>query len=191
MTFKFKLSIIRHWVPLAIDLEGLRITPLENRLSYLREIFKEKPPNYYKQLLVDFWGMMVQNTIQFQGIGYSKKIQDIKAMDDKGGSNSYQHNLSKKFVTKKKGIRFENYFSVDYPGEEKLDIGLKDNFKNYNKKSPLVRLMIELDKWNTSSLDEFPKELSTYLDDKDSFDFPGWLQKLEEQFEKIHNELKT
>ena len=178
---RIRNEIVRRFVPLAIDIKGLTEVKNEKRLFYLKEIYQQAPPNFHKQILVDFWGMLAVNTNEFKGITYSERVMNIRSKQ-----KSYQEYLSELTDI---SLKFEDYFS-NSSLHRKVDIGLTQDFKKYDEQSPLVKLMIDLENCNDENMKEFPKDLLKYLDfRRGKFWFPSWLQKLDEQFSKIHNKL--
>jgi len=169
-----KKEIIQLWQPLAIDILGLSEVENNKRLDYLKDIYHQRNANYHKQLLIDFWYLMTGYEKEFKGlirqINYPTNLKDT---------------LSDYTV---EGINFKDFFSgISVNG--KVDIGLSKTLKSPNQNSPLVKLMVLLDKYIDPDLKEFPKELLKFINKESDFYFPQWLLLLEQQFDKITKEI--
>jgi len=171
---EIKQKTISKWLPLAIDLQGLSNIKDEIRLNYIKDIYSQRDKNYHKQLLVNFWNMIT---------GFDKKFMGVKQQ------TNYSRHLKKLLSDYNvKGIDFTEYFSNSNKNGA-IDILLTSSLDDPDKNSPLVQLMILLDNYNTSDLEEFPDELSKFLNENDDFYFPKWLHKLEQQFTKLSNDI--
>lgn len=165
-------EVIGLWHPLAIDIQGLSEVENNTRLEYLKDIYRQRNANYHKQLLVDFWRLMV---------GFDKQFMNLTPKATY--PTNYKEILSDYTVD---GIEFEDFLSyTDTEEKSKLDIGLSKTLKSPNRNSHLVNLMILLDKFYDPELKEFPENLMEYLNKESDFYFPRWLSQLDKQFDKI------
>ena len=93
-----KKEIIQLWQPLAIDILGLSDVEIQNRLDYLKDIYHQRNANYHKQLLVDFWYLM---------IGYDKEFMGLRKQINY--PTNLKYTLSDYTV---EGIDFQEFFNV-------------------------------------------------------------------------------
>ena len=144
------------------------------RIYYLKDIYTQRSKNYHLQILVDFWYLMT---------GYDKEFMGLKRQINY--PTNLKDTLSDYTV---KGVNFQDFFS-GISINSKLDIGLSKTLKSPNQNSPLVKLIVLLDKYYDPDLKEFPKELLKFINKESDFYFPQWLLLLEQQFDKITKEI--
>jgi len=159
---KFKQKIIAKWLPLSIDIQGLSKIEESKRGEYIGKICKSNNnKNYYKQMLVSFWNLMVEQEFKLN------KTFDIESVVQNHDTNEC---LLK--ILKSTQIKFSDFFS-DKENGSGCYIGLTNNFEILDNESKLYRLITELDSNNHES----SKENTSF--------FLSWLQQLSEKFDEM------
>jgi len=173
-----KKGLIQLFLPIAIDIQGLNEVKENLRSSYIEDICNssnESNPHYYKQVLVDFWNIILENKF---GINKGK----LEKIDGQKNENSLQE------IIANSKLDFNTFFfSSEGKGieEKKIDIGLK-NINTINPDSPLVKFMIKMDEICNLSQEELATFCNDYiLESKREFFFPDWVNKLSKKLDEI------
>ena len=169
---KHKHKVITSWLPLAIDIQGLSEVEKSKRDEYLKDIFESNNNNhnYYKQLLVDFWNMMVE-----QKFNIDKKA--FKKVNDSKNEKSLQSILKN---TKKE---LNDYFYREK--DESIDIGFNQDMKSINADSYFVKFINKMDEV-CNNIDDIDDLFSNYISKSQrNFFFPLWLQEFAKKLDVI------
>ncbi len=170
--------ILKNLLPLSIDIQGLSEVKGIVRSSYIKDICIssiKSTPDYYKELLVDFWNIMFEQKF---------KINKGKLEKAKGRKNAD----SMQTIIKNTELDFNNLFWSNH--EIKFDLGLRENIKEINHDSPLVKFMIKMDEvcyQNDEEMDDLYKKFIS--ESEREFFFPQWLEELTKKIDEIEKRI--
>jgi len=174
-----KNDLIKLWLPLAIDIQGLSEVKKSNFPEYLKDICNSNTAtnsNYYKHLLVDFWNMMVEQKFKIENGNFKKE-------------NTDKNEKSLQTIVNNTKLNFNDFFSPKK--ENGIDIGLNEDMDTVNSSSPLVILIEKMDKIcsdikknkkNKKIEDLFKNYIS---ESHREFFFPEWLEKFARKLDEI------
>ena len=167
-----KNELIKKWIPLAIDIQGLSEVEESKRKDYLSDIFKSNNKNndYYKQLLVNFWSLIVEQKFKIENGNFEKENTDKNEESLQSIFNTTEENFRDFFSPKK---------------ESDIDIGLDENIANVNKNSPLVKFIEQMDSVCSDSKNVNDLSKDYILKSHREFFFPEWLEKFVRKLDEI------